>query len=237
MIYHHSSAVMSELEDESVHCVITSPPYPMIAKWDEVFAAQGAATWSDQIGVIWNSLRECIRVLVPGGIICLNIGDATRTVDGTFTCYPNFAYLTTILSLQDNISPLIPIFWKKISNRPNAFLGSGFLPVNAYVSQDHEYIGIFRKGRNRIFVNDEAVKRRESSFTKQERDIWFQQTWTIQGKSGAGQSSGWPQEIPYRLMRMFSIKGDTILDPFCGKGEEELYTQHGRHFIGYDISL
>jgi len=144
--------------------------------------------------------------------------------------------MITWYMLHYGFTPLIPIFWKKISNRPNAFLGSGFLPVNAYVSQDHEYIGIYRKGRKlRQFSPEEKVRRKASAFTKTERDLWFQQVWQINGKTGAKKDSGWPQEIPYRLMRMFSIESDTILDPFCGPGEEALYHKNNRNFIGYEI--
>ncbi len=239
MIYHHSSIQMPELVNESVQCVITSPPYPGIKKWDELFKAQGCGPnfglWGDSINLLAQVFRECHRILIPGGIICLNIGDATRTMDGDFRCWPNHAALTMELVVI-GLTPLIPIYWKKISNRPNAFLGSGFLPVNAYVSQDHEYIGIFRKGRLRQFHGEEKERRRQSSFTKAERDLWFQQVWNIPGKAGAKADSGWPQEIPYRLMRMFSIIGDTILDPFCGHGEEKLYSEWGRKFIGYEIN-
>jgi len=104
-------------------------------------------------------------------------------------------------------TPLIPIFWKKISNRPNAFLGSGFLPPNAYVSQDCEYIGIYRKGSNRKFQPKDE-KRYKSIFTKEQRDLWFQQIWHIPGAKGAKQNSAFPHEIPYRLIRMFSIIND-----------------------------
>lgn len=236
MIYHNSSVRMPELEDESVHCIITSPPYPKIQKWDECFADQGAEDWPKQVGLVLASIREGVRKLVPGGIVCLNIGDATRTEDKSFRCYPNYAALTFLLSLkEESLTPLIPIFWRKISNRPNAFLGSGFLPVNAYVAQDCEYIAVFRKGGLRQFKGEEKERRKASSFTRAERDLWFQQVWNVNGKPGAGGDSGWPREIPYRLMRMFSIIGDTILDPFCGKGEEELYAKYGRKFIGYEI--
>lgn len=235
MIYYHSSNEMPELADESIHCVITSPPYPGIAKWDEDFKELGGWDWASQHTVLFQSFIQCERVLVPGGIACINIGDATRSVDKNFSCLPNYAMIVrSMLSL--GFTPLIPIFWKKISNRPNAFLGSGFLPVNAYVSQDHEYIGIFRKGNKlRQFSPLEKACRIGSSFTKAERDLWFQQVWNIKGKPGAKKDSGWPEEVPYRLMRMFSIIGDTILDPFCGSGEEELYDRWNRNFVGYEI--
>jgi len=236
---------MSEIEDSTVGLVATSPPYCMIQKWDNLFLKQTGRTevisktsfiW--QHAVLKKTWIECHRVLVDGGILCVNVGDATRSIDKEFICYPNYA--KTTMDLYDlGFTPLIPIFWKKISNRPNAFLGSGFQPVNAYVSQDCEFIGIFRKGNNRIFTGEEKARRKASSFTKEERDIWFSQLWNIPGKKGAKEDSGWNMEIPFRLMRMFSIEQDLILDPFCGrKGGaefEKLCNEWGRRFIGYTL--
>ena len=247
MIYYHSSECMPELEDESVQLVITSPPYPMIQKWDEVFHLQkeGVDLPIDKTCFIWmNDIlnytwKECYRVLIDGGIACINIGDATRTTNNEFICYPNYAQLS--MSMWElGFSPLIPILWKKISNRPNAFLGSGFQPVNAYISQDCEFIGIFRKGKIRTFVGEEKERRKKSTFTKEERDVWFQQIWTgIPGAKGSKKSSSWNPEIPTRLVRMFSIVGDTILDPFCGRVGgpvfENICSELQRHFIGYTL--
>lgn len=172
--------------------------------------------------------------MISGGIIAINIGDATRTTDGDFQCFPNFAK-TCMLLKEIGFTLLIPVLWKKISNRPNAYLGSGFLPVSAYVSQDCEYIIIARKGSLRKFNKIEAITRKESAFSMEERNIWFSQIWTVPGKKGSKDTSGWPDEIFYRLMRMFTIRGDTILDPFCGPGNEKLANTHGRTYIGYEI--
>jgi len=167
--------------------------------------------------------------------MCINIGDATRTIKPNgFQCYPNFAKVT-ISMFNMGFSTLVPIHWRKISNRPNAFLGSGMQPPNAYVSQDHEYIGIFRKGNLRKFPPKDA-NRLSSSFTKDERDRWFSQVWNIQGAKGAKASSAFPDEIPYRLIRMFSVIGDSVLDPFCGSGSVmRIAEENGRVGIGYDI--
>ena len=237
---------MPELENDSVHCVITSPPYPMIEKWDDIFLNQvGEKREIGKTSFVWmnsilnNTWKEVSRVLIDGGIVAVNIGDSTRSVDGEFICYPNYAQLT--MSMWNlGFSPLIPILWKKISNRPNAFLGSGFQPVNAYVSQDCEFIGIFRKGKNRTFTGEEKERRKQSSFTKEERDDWFQQVWEgIPGAKGSKKSSSWNMDIPYRLMRMYSIIGDVVLDPFCGKiggvEFEKLCIQWGREFVGYTL--
>ena len=238
MIINHSSRHMSELEDKSIQCIITSPPYPMIQKWDKCFTEQGVVSFEDIHETLFKDiLAECHRVLIPGGIMSINIGDATRTINKNFVCYPNYAFII-YNCMQIGFNPLVPIIWKKISNRPNAFLGSGFLPVNAYVSQDCEFIAIFKKGEKREFKADEKLRRELSKFSKDQRDVWYSQIWTIRGERGAGKTSAWPIEIFYRLMRMYSIIGDTILDPFCDGGidEEQLCKNWGRAYIGYTIN-
>jgi len=146
--YNRSSKDMEEIKDESVQLIVTSPPYPMIKKWDDLFKTDNFGIQHYYLNETW---KECNRVLSDGGMLCVNIGDATRKGDDGFQCWPNFAVLTYYLYIF-GLVPLIPIFWKKISNRPNAFLGSGMLPTNGYVSQDHEYIAIFRKGNIRKLI-------------------------------------------------------------------------------------
>ena len=231
MIYQHTSEQMPEIESKSVHLIVTSPPYPLVAKWDTLF---GNTCFSSQHYLLNKVWMECYRILIDGGIFCINIGDATRTLNNNFQCYPNFARIV-LGCFNTGFTPLIPIFWKKISNRPNAFLGSGFLPPNGYISQDCEYIAIFRKGFLRKFpVKDK--NRYESRFTKKERDLWFQQIWDVKGAYGAGKTSEFPEEIPYRLIRMFSVIGDIVCDPFCGTGTTGRVAERlNRKFIGYEI--
>lgn len=235
---------MPELKDNSVHLVVTSPPYPMIEKWDDLYLSADTLypmelSFKSRHALLKRVWAECYRVLVPGGICCINIGDTTRTFDDEiggkcFKCYPNYAKVV-IDCLDIGFVPLIPILWKKISNRPNAFLGSGFIPTSGYISQDCEYIAILRKGGIRKFKPlDEA--RYASIFTKQQRDKWFQQIWEVQGVAGAGDTSAFPGEIPYRLIRMFSIKSDTVLDPFTGLGTTgAIAEQLDRKFLGYEL--
>lgn len=230
-IYNKSSQTMNELDDNSVDLVVTSPPYPMIKKWDELF---GTLDFYDQHQYLFGTWKECFRVLKDGGIACINMGDATRSINKQFKCYPNFAYMT-ILLIELGFTSLIPIYWKKISNKPNAFMGSGMLPPNAYITQECEYIGIYRKGGLRKFKPKDE-NRYKSSFTKEERDLWFRQIWEIKGAAGAGKTSAFPKDIPYRLIRMFSVRNDVVLDPFCGQGTTGFVAESlNRKFIGYDI--
>ena len=241
MIYNHSSESMAEVENESVHLVVTSPPYPMIQKWDELpLFLEGREDFViDKIDFIaqhsrlLNIWREVKRVLVKGGIACINIGDATRSIDKEFCCYPNYAKLTMDM-YELGFTPLVPIIWKKISNRPNAFLGSGMIPPNGYIAQDCEYIGIYRKGNKRVFKPHD-LQRYASEFAKEERDLWFQQVWTITGALGAKATSAFPREVPWRLVQMFSCIDEVVLDPFSGTGTtSRVCDELERKFIGYE---
>lgn len=255
---------MLEVEDESVHLIVTSPPYPMIEMWDELFKSL-----DERIEERWRELsseeeekkerlireiyelmhenlaltwKECFRVLVEGGIMCVNVGDATRSINGCFRLFPNHSKVIEHCERIGFIT-LPYILWKKPTNRPKykgkgCFLGSGFLPPNAYVTLDCEFILIFRKGGIRKFPrNDE--RRKASSFTKEERDKWFSQIWEIQGAKQTVDErrvASFPEEVPRRLIRMFSVIGDVVLDPFLGTGTTmKAAIELERNSIGYEI--
>jgi DNA modification methylase len=222
----------------SVHLVVTSPPYPMIPQWDEAFRAWGATTYAgmhERLGEVW---AACSRALVPGGILAVNVGDALRTGPDGFRLWPNHVEVARACEAA-GFRPLPYLLWKKPTNRPNAFLGSGFLPPNAYVTLDCEFILLFRKGALRAFPRADG-RRTVSRYTKAERDRWFSQVWDdIRGarQGAAGRRTGaFPPEVPRRLIRMFSVVGDTVLDPFAGTGTT-LWVAHelGRHAIGVEI--
>ena len=182
-------------------------------------------------------------MLVDGGMACINIGDATRTKDGIFHLYPNHS--RTIENFEKLGFVTLPyVLWKKPTTKPHykgksAFLGSGFLPPNAYVTLDMEYILIFRKGRPRSFRPRDS-QRYKSQFTKKERDAWFSQVWNVPGVRQTVDGlerrvAAFPDEIPRRLVRMFSIIGDTVLDPFLGSGTTlKVSMELGRKFVGYE---
>jgi modification methylase len=229
---------LREVPDSSIALVVTSPPYPMIPQWDALFVSLGATDYPGMHRILRDVWSECARVLVPGGILAVNIGDAVRSIDGKFQLWPNHA---TVLvdAVRIGLRPLPPILWKKPTNKPNAFLGSGFLPPNAYVTLDCEYILLFRKGDLRRLPRRDAA-REASRYSRRERDRWFSQIWT--GIRGARQGTGpdrtaaFPPEIPNRLIRMFSIVGDTVLDPFAGTGTTLWCALRlGRNAVGAEI--
>ncbi|MFH1786260.1 MAG: site-specific DNA-methyltransferase [archaeon] len=257
-IYFKDASCMEDVPDESVNLVITSPPYPMIEMWDDMFTKADPAIGSlfrslessqseDDVSKIYSRMHlylgkvwsECFRVLANGGIACINIGDATRNINGNYRLFPNHS---RILHAFDNLGfiTLPYVLWSKPTNKPNAFLGSGFLPPNAYVTVDAEYILIFRKGGLRHFTPHHRI-RYASKFTKAERDTWFSQIWTLKGAKQQNpailrRTGAYPQEISDRLVKMFSIAGDTILDPFLGTGTTiKSAIAHGRSSIGYEI--
>ncbi len=237
------SREMAEVNDGSIHLIVTSPPYPMVAIWDDFFTEVSASTYDamhEYLNQVW---REVERVLVPGGIACINIGDATRTRDGLFHLYPNHSRIIENFEKLGFVT-LPYVLWKKPTTKPHykgkgAFLGSGFLPPNAYVTLDMEYILIFRKGPPRSFPPKDP-DRYKSRFTKRERDEWFSQVWKVQGvrQSVDGlerRVAAFPEEIPRRLIRMFSVLGDLVLDPFLGSGTSlKVAMELGRRFVGYE---
>jgi DNA modification methylase len=257
-----NSQQMSELEAGSIQLMVTSPPYPMIAMWDELFCKADPkiaelfqklnAKGEDQtVREIYNAMHdylakvwaETYRVLVDGGIACIDIGDATRTINSKFQLYPNHSRITEVCE-KIGFTTLPYILWKKPTTKPmykgkGAFLGSGFLPPNAYVTLDCEFILLFREGKLRKFPPKDVL-RYESIFTKKERDEWFSQIWSLKGTRQTmtdleRRTAAYPEEIAHRLIRMFSVKGELVLDPFLGSGTTtKIAIQNERNSIGYE---
>lgn len=229
------SSNMGNIKDNSIQLIVTSPPYPMIEMWDELFFSQNPEIKLDlengntfdayqKMHIILNKVwDECDRVLENNGFICINIGDATRTINGNFQLFSNHSNIIKYFE-NKGYSVLPDIVWRKQSNSPNKFMGSGMYPAGAYVTFEHEHILVFRKGEKRTFNNREKIARHQSAYFWEERNVWFSDLWDIKGVSqtlirkgiGRERNASYPFEIPYRLVNMYSVKGDTVLDPFSG---------------------
>ncbi len=247
---------MKALKSGSIDLVVTSPPYPMIEMWDPVFSQNNPKIRSaleekngslafelmhKELDAVW---KEVARVLRNGGFACINIGDAARTINGDFMLYPNHSRILTSL-YQKGLSPLPAIIWRKQTNAPNKFMGSGVLPAGAYVTLEHEYILILRKGGKREFCcEDDRAGRQNSALFWEERNQWFSDVWMdLKGtrqdqvdKNVRKRSGAFPFELPYRLINMYSVKGDTVLDPFLGTGTTMLAAMATcRNSVGVEI--
>ncbi len=249
-----SAADIQSLGPETVDLVVTSPPYPMIEMWDESFAAQDetiadalkAADGRDAFELMHRMLdsvwQECHRLCKPGAMVCINIGDATRSLGGSFRLYTNQARITQFCE-SIGFQSLPAILWRKQTNAPNKFMGSGMLPAGAYVTLEHEYILIFRKGGKRIFSPAEKERRRRSAFFWEERNQWFSDVWDFKGigqtlgEIETRQRSGaFPFELAFRLINMYSMQEDTCLDPFVGTGTTvSAAMAAGRNSFGLEI--
>lgn len=255
-IYFKNATDLRELSDASVDLMVTSPPYPMIEMWDGIFSQQNSdikdaleqkegnmafELMHQELDKVW---AEVYRVLKKGGFACINIGDATRKIGIEFKLFANHSrILQHCLSLGFSVLP--EILWRKQTNAPNKFMGSGMLPVGAYVTLEHEFILVLRKGGKREFKTaEEKLKRMQSAFFWEERNLWFSDVWEdLKGtkqnninKKIRERSGAYPFELPYRIINMFSLREDTVLDPFLGTGTTTAAAMAtGRNSVGIEI--
>ncbi len=250
------TASQLEIDDGSVDLIVTSPPYPMVEMWDGILTQQskrissclstgrGREAFQLMHEVLDRAWGESYRVLKNGGIACINIGDATRTLNGDFQLYSNHSRILNHC-LDLGFAALPDILWRKPTNAPTKFMGSGMLPVGAYVTYEHEYILVLRKGTRRQFKTaKEKENRRKSAFFWEERNRWFSDIWfDIRGTeqdlfdtATRQRSAAFPYELAHRLICMFSIGGDRVLDPFAGTGTTlAASVAAGRNAVGIEI--
>jgi len=236
--------------------IVTSPPYPMVPMWDNIFGSMNpsilrclsSGEYSVAFSLMHRELdrawKACYAALVEGGILCVVIGDALSRRGKMFSIYSNSGRV--IAGIERAGFLLLPsIIWRKEGNKPNKFLGSGMLPPSAYPTLDHEYILIARKGGPRSFSSSERRRRGRSAYFWEERNEWFSDIWNgpkgvkqIGGsKTSAFRSGAFPLELPYRLINMFSLEGDRVLDPFIGTGTTMLACMiAARNSTGYEIN-
>ncbi len=236
IIFSDSRNLQSLVSDNTVDLVVTSPPYPMIPMWDSLFSILNPRINEDSFNTPSNAFDmmhheldktwlETFRILKPGGFACINIGDAARKSVEGFRMFSNHSRIIECChKIGFEILPLI--IWRKTTNSPTKFMGSGTLPAGAYVTLEHEYILIMKKPGKRNFISDsEKKQRRESSIFWEERNQWYSDLWQFKGirqKIVAGsareRSAAFPFEVPFRLINMLSVKNDIVFDPFAGTG-------------------
>jgi len=232
---------MDWVADQSVHLVLTSPPYWTLKEYpsndNQLGLVADYEKFHDELDKVW---RHCFRVLVPGGRLVCVVGDVclSRRKHGRHSVMPMHADIVVRARMIgfDNLSP---IFWYKISNAKyevengSSFLGKPYEP-NAIIKNDVEFILMLRKPGGYRQPTEE--QRESSRLTKEEHQEWFQQVWHLGGESTREHPAPYPEELAYRLVRMFSFAGDTVLDPFMGTGTTLLAAARAdRNSIGVEI--
>ena len=218
------------IPNQSIHLAVTSPPYFNLKKYNAHPGQLGDIdeyeAFHDELDRVW---RHCYRVLVSGGRLVVNVGDvciARRKNGGRHHVFPLHADIS-VRARRIGFDYLTPILWNKIANASfeaqgngGGFLGKPYEP-NGIIKNDVEYILMFRKHGDYRSPTDE--QRASSRLTKDEQGSWFRPIWTdLPGASTREHPAPFPVELAYRLIRMFSFTGDTVLDPFAGTGSTVL---------------
>lgn len=235
---------MKEINDGEVHLVITSPPYWNIKDYGnskQIGYRDSLPEYFRKLSRVWS---ECIRVLEKGCRLCINIGDQyVRAIEDTpYHIIPLHAMMVN--SIMDKHSKEIvylgSIIWNKISTTKTSggasVMGSYGRPRNGYVSYNYEYIAIFKKKGKDPKPKRDIIER--STIDLQEWREMFTGIWNFKGARQIGGIAIFPDILPYRLMKMFTYEGDTVLDPFLGSGTTtRVAFEFGRNSIGYEIGF
>jgi site-specific DNA-methyltransferase (adenine-specific) len=232
---------MSEVADESAHLIITSPPYWQLKDYGnggQIGFDHSYEDYINNLNLVWN---ECNRVLHKGCRLCINIGDqfARSVYYGRYKVIP---IRTEIIKFCETVGLdyMGAIIWQKVTTCNTTggatIMGSFPYPRNGIIKIDYEFILIFKKQGNAPAVSKEAKEK--SKMTTEEWNQFFAGHWNIAGeKQNGGHLAMFPEEIPSRLIRMFSFVGDTVLDPFLGSGTTSLASKKlERNSVGYEIN-
>ena len=235
---------LSHIEDETVHLVVTSPPYWTLKEYPEIAGQIGTIesyeTFLDALDMVWHA---CARVLVPGGRVCCVVGDVCipRRKFGRHVVMPLHADIQ-VRSRALGLDVLTPILWHKIANgvteaRGNGagFYGKPYQP-GAIVKNDIEYVLFLRKGGE--YRKATPLQKALSMLTREEMQGWWRPVWTdIRGASTRnGHPAPYPPALAERLIRMFSFAGDVVLDPFAGTGSTTIAAvASGRNSMAVEI--
>ncbi len=233
---------LSFLADESIHLVVTSPPYWSLKRYNETPGQMGhIVEYEEFIAELNRVWKEVFRVLVPGGRLVCVVGDvclSRRENKGRHTVVPLHADIC-VQCRKLGFDNLNPIIWHKISNASyevsngSKFLGKPYEP-NAIVKNDIEFILMQRKPGGYRQPTEE--QRRLSMISKERFDKWFQQFWNLTGASTKEHPAPFPLELASRLVQMFSFINDTVLDPFCGTATTMVAAlKHGRNSVGVEL--
>ena len=216
-----SAENMIELPDNSIHLMITSPPYNVSKEYDEDLSLD------EYLSLLKNSFKETYRVLVNGGRACINLANLGRKPYIPLSDYVSKIMIDLGFNMRGEI-----IWNKAASASPSTAWGSWLSAANPILRDIHEYILIFSKGDYKREKKD-----KENSITKEQFMEWTKSIWTMNAESARriGHPAPFPEELPNRLIQLYSFKEDIVLDPFIGSGTTAVSAiKSNRNFVGYD---
>ncbi len=214
---------MKEIPNNSIHLMITSPPYNVSKEYDDDLSLE------EYLNLLENAFKETYRVLVNGGRACINIANVGRK-----PYIPLSDYISRIM-IGIGYNMRGEIIWNKAASAsPSTAWGSWQSAANPILRDIHEYILVFSKGDYK-----REKGRKENSITKEQFMEWTKSIWTMKAESAKriGHPAPFPEELPYRLIQMYSYVGDVVLDPFMGSGTTAVAALNSnRRFVGYDTN-
>ncbi|HSB67528.1 MAG TPA: site-specific DNA-methyltransferase [Anaerolineales bacterium] len=223
-IYSSSAEKMLELPDQSVHLMVTSPPYNVGKEYD------GDLSLQEHIAFLERVWSEVYRLLVPGGRACINVANLGRR-----PYIPLHAWIAASMLRMGFLMRGEVIWNKAASASPSTAWGSWMSATNPTLRDVHEYILIFSKG---VFKRDNP-HRRENTISNEQFLEYTKSVWTFPAEPATkvGHPAPFPIELPYRLIQLYSFKGEVVLDPFMGSGQTAIAAlKADRHFVGYEIN-
>jgi site-specific DNA-methyltransferase (adenine-specific) len=214
---------MKELPDNSIHLMITSPPYNVSKEYDEDLSLE------EYLTLLKNSFSETYRVLVNGGRACINVANLGRK-----PYIPLSDYISNMM-IDIGFKMRGEIIWNKAASASaSTAWGSWMSAANPTLRDVHEYILIFSKGEYK-----RERKNKKNTITKEDFMEWTKSIWFMNAESAkrVGHPAPFPEELPRRLIQLYSFEDDIILDPFMGSGTSALAAYKAkRHYVGYEIN-
>lgn len=229
-IFHKSSESMTELPDYSVHLMVTSPPYNVSKDYDDDLSLD------EYRQMLRNVFQETYRVLVTGGRACINIANVGRK-----PYVPLHSYIIEDM-LEIGFLMRGEIIWNKSASAGGSTAwGSWMSPSNPCLRDVHEYILIFCKESFSRKLSEKCTDNasRQKTIQRDEFLQWTKSVWEFPTVSArkTGHPAPFPEELPHRLIQLYTFSGELVLDPFCGSGTTCIAAgKDGRHYVGYDIN-